>query len=126
LEGKISYLPNELFQNKEDLRIYNTSDYLTDLKLKLANAHENAKKNLINDKISRNDKQAYIKNSDFKINDYVYLKVGNHKKHCNPFKGPYKIIKQNYPNSTILINNKEKTYHNNNLIKCKINNYKDN
>ena len=52
-------------------------------------------------------------NTHFNIGDLVLVKLETRKKNQAPYHGPYEIIRINNVNSVILINGKEKEYHNN-------------
>lgn len=116
--GKITTLPTETINDPKI--IYDIEDYSNELKLKLKRAQCITKQLLEKAKLSRklqNDKKTKL--SNFKVNDYVYLRRGTSKKSESPYEGPYVIIAQSGVNSTILINNKPREIHNNRLILCK-------
>lgn len=102
--GKLCALPNDIIRAKE--KVYDIDNYMNELKIKLKYAHDNAAINLNESKLRARQKQSKVNKANFKVNDYVYLKACNKKKLDLPFEGPYKIIRQDGPNSTILKNKK--------------------
>ena len=68
--------------------------------------------------MQKKKKICYDKNitvSNFKIGDYVLIKYESRRKNPCPTHGPYKIVHTEKENSTLNVNNKLKTYHNNTL-----------
>lgn len=125
-----NYSPHELlFGEKADLPstirkepdpIYNYDDYYFELKYKLQNAYDFAKKNLIKKK-EENKKQYDKKVSTIKlaVGDKVLLENVTTKKLESRYLGPYDVIEiMSETNTKIKINNnKYKTVHNNQLKK---------
>ena len=95
--------------------------YVNELKARLHHAHESARKNIISSKES--NKTYYDKSanpSSFKPGNFVYLKneaiqKGQTKKLSKLWNGPYEVLSTNGVNSSILINKKPVTVHNNRL-----------
>jgi hypothetical protein len=107
--GKICTLPSEILKTKDE--IYDIDNYLNELKLKLKFANNNAKKHLYDNKVHNKEKQKNVNKSNFRVGDFVYLKVGNRKKLDLPFSGPFRIIEQKGSNSTIIVNGKIQEVH---------------
>ena len=114
--GKFPSLPNISINDEKP--IYNLDKYVTELKHRLQFSLNKAKKYLDTSKQKRVENSTKnIAISNFSINDLVLVKRINRKKYQSPYHGPYKIISKDGVNSTIFINGKEKTLHNNLLKK---------
>ena len=97
---------------------YNYDNYANELKARLQHGYTIARE-IIKTRKEKN-KQYYDKNTktkQFNLGEKVLLKNYTRKNKFQPlWTGPYEIIKINSPeNTTIKINNKNKTIHNNNL-----------
>lgn len=98
--------------------VYNYEDYLSELRNRLQICHQMAKES-INLKKERS-KSYYDKSSNpsyFQVGTNVLYRNHVKKNKLSPiWNGPYEVIKiNNEYNTTILINNKPKTVHNNHL-----------
>lgn len=115
LFGEKANIPSSLTKNLTP--VYNYDDYYFELKYKLQNAHEFARRNLIASK--ENTKKYYDKHTnDFslKIGDKVLLESATNKKLESRYEGPYEIL--DFPsdvNTAIRVKNKQQIVHNNRL-----------
>lgn len=114
--GKLPYLPNDIINKKHV--IYDLDDYTNELRHRLNLSLNKAKEYL--DIAKRRNKTHYDKKTnvnDFSVGDYVLVRNINRKKCQSPYHGPYKIVEKSGTNSTLDVNNKEKSYHDNLLKK---------
>ena len=112
--GKLTYLPIDEISHKN--KIYNLENYYNELRIRLRNSLENAKKyiNMAKEK-SKIIYDKNILNNNFNIGDLVLVKYESRKKNQSPYHGPYEIIRKENVNSYLNINDKEKMFHNNSL-----------
>lgn len=115
--GNKAQIPNS-FHTSPDFR-YTYEDYHQNLKLRLKQSFEIARKNLVKSKeTSKSYYDSKVNFQDFQVNDFVYIKdksthSGLNKKLQPMYKGPYRIIKVNQNNTCVLEikANKLQTYH---------------
>ena len=118
LFGRPARIPSSI-ANEPEFK-YTYDDYYSQLKLRLNAIHKLAKEKLIQSKLR--SKIQYDKKLNphiFKINDLVLIKAkankpGLNKKLSPTFHGPYRIIKINPNNNTVVVqlkHNKKVTYH---------------
>ena len=117
--GKKAKLPQDLRSSNIE-PVYNYDAYYNEMKYKLKKSNEIARKNLIEQKLKRQDSaNVNVKPLDVKQGDAVYLKNENRKKLDPVYIGPYTVVSFDTSNCTIMnkATNKLSTVHKNRLIK---------
>lgn len=114
--GKLPELPGEQILNGE--KIYNIENYANELRARLKNSLECARKLVEITKEKRSIESYNNKNSiDLEIGDLVLVKLNNRKKNEAPYTGPYEVINIDNVNVELKINGKTKIVHKNLLKK---------
>lgn len=119
--GRKATLPHDFQNNNSSIQpIYNIDQYFQELRFKMQKTNMNARRNLLQQKKTRNEKNNRNTNPiNLQINDLVYLSNENRRK-LDPFYiGPFRIVQVNGPNCTIkhLQTHKETVVHKNRIIK---------
>lgn len=111
--GQIARLPSNIQETIDPL--YAFDNYPLELKFRIQQASEDARKNLLHSKFKR--KNTYDQRSttcvNYKPGNLVLVKNENQNKMQPLFKGPYEVIQEVSPNLVIKVNDKEVTVHKN-------------
>lgn len=114
--GKLPSLPGDQITNCD--RVYNLDNYANELKIRLKNSLENARKliKIVKDKrmLDSHNKANKI---ELKVGDWVLVGLESRRKNESPYHGPYEIVDIDDLNVYIKIKNNIKAYHKNLLKK---------
>lgn len=114
--GKLPSLPGDQITNCD--RVYNLDNYANELKIRLKNSLENARKliEIVKDRrmLDSHNNANKIK---LEVGDWVLVRLESRKKNESPYHGPYEIVDIDDLNVYIKIKNNIKAYHKNLLKK---------
>lgn len=111
--GKLCHIPSNLSNEIDPL--YNFDAYPKELKYRVQNACQDARNNLLESKYKRKEHfDKDCKTISYKIGDKVLLSNGSISNKLDAiYEGPFEVIKDEHPNVTIKINNKNVKVHKN-------------
>jgi hypothetical protein len=98
LFGRIANIPGKLQRKPQPL--YNFEDIVLDIKQRMQNCQQIARKKLIKFKESQREKVSF-NNYEFQVNDLVLLRIENRQKLDPLWRGPFEIKKIQGSNAVI-------------------------